>query len=391
MPLFLTDEQKALKETVRKFTEEEIIPVRQELDEKEEYPAEIINKLVKDLLLACPFIPEEYDGAGLGVFESALIVEELARGCLGVCTAYAVSGLGLYPILIAGTNEQKLKYASAVARGEKIAAFGLTESSAGSDIGNLKTTAVKKSDIYVLNGVKQWITSASKADIYSVFAVTDRERGPRGISCFIVEKDTPGFTFGAKEKKLGIRCSETRELIFEDCEIPAENLLGREGHGFRYALETLNHSRAAVAASAVGVAQAALEIAVNYASERIQYDNPISSLQVIQHKLADMSILVESGRHLAYTAARMIDMKHPSHSRYSTMAKAYCGENAFTVANTALQIMGGYGYMRDFPIEKILRDAKILSIYEGTTEVQKNAVFKDLMKEMKNRKKLKKC
>jgi alkylation response protein AidB-like acyl-CoA dehydrogenase len=386
MPLFLTEEQKALKDTVRKFTNEEIIPVRAELDEKEEYPENIINKLVRDLLLACPFIPEEYGGAGLGVFEAALIAEELARGCLGVSTSYSVSGLGIFPILLGSSHEQKMKYLPVVAKGAKSAAFALTESSAGSDIANMKTTAVKKHGKYILNGVKQWITSASRADIYSVFAITDKNKGIRGISCFIVEKNTRGLSFGAKEKKLGIRCSETRDVIFEDCEIPAENLIGKEGHGFKYAIGTFDHSRAAVAAGAVGLAQGAFETALKYAVERIQFDNPISSQQAIQHKLADMAATIEAGRHLAYTAARMIDMKHPSYQKYSSMAKAFCGENAFSIANSAMQILGGYGYMRDYPVEKMLRDAKILSIFEGTTEIQKNAIARELIKEVKSKK-----
>ncbi|MBN2401707.1 MAG: acyl-CoA dehydrogenase family protein [Spirochaetes bacterium] len=386
MPLFLTDEQKSLKDTIRKFTEDEIIPIRAELDEKEEYPEEIVNKLVKGLLLACPFIPEEYNGAGLGVFEAALIAEELSRGCLGVSTAYSVSGLGIFPILLAGSHSQKQKYLSAVARGEKLAAFALTESSAGSDITNLKTTAVKKEGKYVINGVKQWITSASRADIYTVFAVTDKNKGIRGISCFIVEKGTDGLSFGAKEKKLGIRCSETREVIFDNCEIPADNLIGKEGHGFKYAIETFDHSRAVVAAAAVGLSQGAFETALKYAVGRNQFNNPISSQQSIQHKLADMAAIIEAGRHLTYTAARMVDMKHPAYPKYSSMAKAFCGENAFLIANSALQIMAGYGYMRDFPVEKMLRDAKILSIYEGTTEIQKNAVARELIKEVKGKK-----
>lgn len=386
MPLFLTDEQKTLKETVRRFTKEEIIPVRAELDEKEEYPEKIINKLVKELLLACPFIPEEYGGAGLGILEAALIAEELSRGCLGVTTAYSVSGLGIYPVMLAGSEEQKQKYLRSIASGEKTAAFALTEASAGSDVTNIKTTADKKGDKYILNGVKQWITSASRADIYTVFALTDKSKGMRGISCFVVEKGIDGLSFGAKEKKLGIRCSETREVIFENCEVPKENLIGKEGHGFRYVIETFNHSRAVVAAGAVGLAQGAYEIAMKYSTERIQFDNPISSQQIVQHKLVDMATAVETGRHLAYTAARMIDMKHPAHAKYSAMAKAYCGENAFRVADAALQILGGYGYMRDFPVEKMMRDARILSIYEGTTEIQKNAVFRDLLKEVKSRK-----
>jgi alkylation response protein AidB-like acyl-CoA dehydrogenase len=383
MPLFLTDEQKALKETVRRFTEEEIIPVRAELDEKEEYPENIINKLLKELMLSCPFIPVEYGGAGLGVLDAALITEEISRGCLGIATAYGVSGLGIYPVLVGGTGEQKKRYLPLIASGEKQAAFGLTESFAGSDISSIRTTAQKKNGSYILNGVKQWITSASRADIYTIFAYTDKNKGLRGISCFLIEKGTPGMSFGPKEKKLGIRCSETREIILDNCEIPAENLLGREGHGFKYAMETLHHSRAGVAASAVGLSQGALDAAVKYAGERVQYGNPIISLQAVQHMLADMAIRLEAGRNLAYTAARMIDSNHQSHVKYSSMAKAFCGENAIWIANKALQIMGGYGYMRDYPVEKMLRDARILSIYEGTTEVQKNAICRDLIKESK--------
>jgi acyl-CoA dehydrogenase len=386
MPLFLTEEQKALQETVRKFTEREIIPVRAELDEKEEYPEEIIRMLVSDLGMSCPFIPDEYGGAGLGVFETALIAEELSRGCLGVSTAFTVTGLGIYPILIGGSDEMKRTFLPDVAQGRKTAAFALTEASAGSDITAIRTTAVKKSDRYILNGVKQWITGASRADIYSVFALTDKNRGIRGMSCIIVEKGAKGLSFGAKERKLGIRCSETKEVVLEDCEVPAENLVGKEGHGFRYAMETLHHSRAVVAASAVGLAQGAFEFALNYSTEREQFGSPISSLQSIQHMLAEMSTKVESGRLLAYTAARMVDAKNPSHTKFSAMAKYFCGENAFWIANTAIQIMGGYGYMKDYPLEKMLRDARILSLYEGTSQIQMNAIAHDLIRQAKSKK-----
>jgi len=383
MPLFLTDEQKALKETVRRFTEKEIIPVRAKLDENEEYPKEILKKIVSDLGMGCPFIPCEYEGPGLGVFETALIAEELSRGCLGVSTTYTVSGLGVYPILVGGSEELKRKIIPDLARGTKNASFAITEASAGSDISAIKTTAFNKGNTYILNGVKQWVTGASHADIYTIFATTNKAKGIRGLSCFVVEKNTPGLSLGNKEKKFGIRCSDTRELILEECEVPAENLIGREGHAFRYAMKTFNSSRAVVAASAVGIAQGALEIALKYSNERIQFGNPISSLQSIQHLLADMTTKIEAGKHLAYTASRMIDQKHPSSFKFSSIAKYFCGENAFEVVNSALQIMGGYGYMRDFPIEKMLRDARILSIYEGTTQIQKNAIFHELLKEIK--------
>ncbi len=386
MPLFLTEEQKALQETVRKFTEREIIPVRAELDEKEEYPEDIIKMLISDLGMSCPFIPDEHGGAGLGVFETALIAEELSRGCLGVSTAFTVTGLGIYPILIGGSDAMKGLFLPDVARGRKTAAFALTEASAGSDITAIRTTAVKKGDRYILNGVKQWITGASRADIYSVFALTDKSRGIRGMSCIIVENGAKGLSFGAKERKLGIRCSETREVVLEDCEVPAENLVGKEGHGFRYAMETLHHSRAVVAASAVGLAQGAFEFALNYSTEREQFGSPISSLQSIQHMLAEMSTRVEAGRLLAYTAARMVDAKKPSHTKFSAMAKYFCGENAFWIANTAIQIMGGYGYMKDYPLEKMLRDARILSLYEGTSQIQMNAIAHDLIRQAKSKK-----
>lgn len=383
MPLFLTDEQKALKETVKKFTDEQIIPVRAEIDNNEEYPEDILKMLICDMQLACPFIPTEYGGAGLGLFEASLIAEELARGCLGISTVFSVSGLGIYPVMLAGSHQQKQKYLTPVASGAKTASFALTEASAGSDVINLKTTAVKTRGGYVLNGVKQWITGASRSDIYSVFAYTDHSKGPRGLSCFVVEKGTEGLSFGAKEKKMGLRCSETREVILNNCIIPEENLIGREGHGFRYIMETLHHSRAVVAASAVGLSQGAYELAVKYTAERIQFNNPLNTLQSIQHILVDMATKIEAGRLLAYSAARMIDQRLPSHSKYSAMAKSFCGENAFWIAAEALQLMGGYGYMRDFPVEKMLRDARVLTIYEGTTQIQKNAIAKDIIRESK--------
>ncbi|MDY6969479.1 MAG: acyl-CoA dehydrogenase family protein [Spirochaetota bacterium] len=386
MPLFLTDEQRSIKETIKRFTEKEIFPVRAKLDENEEYPESILKKLSLELGMGCPCIPQEYDGAGLGILESALIAEEISRGCLGVSTAYSVTGLGIYPILKHGSEELKKRFLPDVAKGRKTAAFALTESCAGSDIKSIQTTAVKKGDYYILNGVKQWITGASRSDIYVIFAITDRSRGIRGISCFVVEKDTNGLSFSANEKKLGIKCTETREVILDECKIPIQNVVGKLGHAFMYAMETFDHSRAVVAASAIGLSQGALEIALQYSTERVQFDNPISSLQAIQHLLADMSIKVESGRHLAYTAARMVDMNCPELSKYAAMAKCYCGENAFWIVNSAIQILGGYGYMKDYPLEKMLRDARILSIYEGTTEIQKNVIAHELIKERKRKK-----
>jgi len=382
---FLTEEQKMLKELARKIAEEKIIPVRAELDEKEEFPWEIM-KVCAEAGLFGVAIPEEYGGVGGGVLENCLVVEELSRACIGVSVSYAASGLGAYPILLYGTEEQKRKYLPEIASGRKLAAFGATEPNAGSDVAAMQTTAVKDGNGYVLNGTKQWITNGGEAEIYSVFAVTDKTKGPRGISGFIVEKGTPGFSFGKKEKKLGIRASATRELIFEDCWVPEENLIGgREGIGLIIILRTFDMTRPGIGAQAVGLAQGAFEVALKYARERVQFGQKIISFQAVQHMLADMATQIEAARALVYSVARYIDSHPRTFSKEAAMAKLFPSDVAMKVALDAVQILGGYGYMRDFPVEKMMRDAKILQIYEGTNQIQRNNIALELIKELASR------
>jgi butyryl-CoA dehydrogenase len=380
MDYFLTEEQRMIKEIARKIAEERIKPLRAELDEKEEFPRELLRVIAQsDLFGVC--IPQEYGGFGGGGFENCLAVEELSRGCLGVSTSFAASGLGAYPILLYGSEEQKKKYLPEIASGRKLAAFGLTESTAGSDAGGIMTTAVLRGDEYLLNGTKQWITNAGEADIYSVIAMTDRTKGPRGASAFIVEKGDPGFGFGKKESKMGIRASATGELIFNQCRIPKERLIAREGMGFIVAMKTFDQSRPGVGAQAVGLAQSALEEAVQFARSRIQFGKPIITFQAIQHLLADMATQTEAARALVYAAARFIDSGAKDVSKISAMAKVFASDVAMKVTTDAVQVFGGTGYMRDYPVEKMMRDAKILQIYEGTNQVQRNIIGQELNKE----------
>jgi butyryl-CoA dehydrogenase len=298
-----------------------------------------------------------------------------------VATSFAASGLGAYPILLYGSEEQKAAYLPDIAAGRRLAAFAVTESGAGSDVTAIKTTAVKDGDHYVLNGTKQWITNGGEADIYSVLAVTDKTKGPRGASFFIVEKGDPGFSFGKKEKKLGIRASATRELVFQDCRIPKERLIAKEGMGFIIAMKTFDKSRPGIGALGVGLAQGALDIAVEYARKRIQFGKPIISFQAVQHKLADMATKTEAARALIYCAARHMDTNPPDASKVAAMCKVFASDVAMEVTTEAVQILGGYGYMRDYPVEKMFRDAKILQIYEGTNEIQRNIIGQELNKE----------
>jgi len=382
---FLTEEQRMLKELARKIAEEKIIPVRAELDEKEEFPWEIL-KVCAEAGLFGVAIPEEYGGSGGGVFENCLVVEELSRACIGVSVSYAASGLGAYPILLFGTEEQKRRYLPQIASGERLAAFAATEAGAGSDVAAMQTQAVRDGKGYRLNGTKQWITNGGEAHIYVVFAVTDKRRGPRGISGFIVEKDTPGFSFGKKEKKMGIRASATRELIFEDCWIPEENLLGgREGIGLIAILRTFDMTRPGIGAQAVGLAQGAFEVALQYARQRVQFGQKIISFQAVQHMLADMATQIEAARALVYSVARYIDSRPRDFSKEAAMAKLFPSDIAMKVTEDAVQILGGYGYMRDFPVEKMMRDAKILQIYEGTSQIQRNNIALELIKESARR------
>jgi butyryl-CoA dehydrogenase len=375
-----TDEQKEIVELTRKIAKDKILPVRAELDETETFPWDIMHVLAEAGLFGI-YIPEQYGGLGFGNYENCLAVEELSRYCIGISVSFAASGLGCYPILLYGSEEQKKKYLPLIASGKKLAAFGITESSAGSDAASIRMTAVKEGNEFVLNGVKQWITNGGEAEIYSVIAITNKSKGPRGASAFIVEKDTPGFTFGKKEKKLGIRASATRELVFEDCRIPAENLIAKEGMGFIVAMKTFDQTRPGIAAQGVGLAQGALDAAVEYARERETFGKPIISHQAVQHMLADMATQIEAARALMYLSARTADARSKDLPKVSAMSKLFSTDVAMKVTTDVVQIFGGYGYMRDYPVEKMMRDAKILQIYEGTNQIQRNVIGQYLIKE----------
>ena len=370
-----------IRAMVREFAEARVKPVRAELDETGHFPAELLRELGKMDLMGL-YIPAEYGGTWEGdSLPNIVAVEELSRICIGVSVSFAANGLGADPILLGASDAQKKKYLPPLASGEKWAAYGLTEPNAGSDAGSIRTTAVKKGDKYILNGTKQWITNGGEADIYTIFAVTDKARGARGVSCFIVEKGTPGFTFGKKENKLGIRCSATRELIFEDCEVPAENLIGREGTGFIWAMKTFDVSRPGIAAQGVGLAQGALDEAVLYAKVREQFGKPIIANQGLSWMLADMATKVETARALTYATVRSIDSGAKDISKFSAMCKVYASDIAMQVTTDAVQVFGGYGYMKEYPVEKMMRDAKILQIYEGTNQIQRDIIGLSLNKE----------
>ncbi|WP_333652507.1 acyl-CoA dehydrogenase family protein [Dissulfurispira sp.] len=385
MDYFLTEEQQMIRDLARQIAEEKVVPVRAELDEKNEYPWEIIKTLAQSDMIGL-FIPEEYGGLGKGCLELCLVVEELSRACVGVSTTYAANALGTYPILLFGTDEQKKKYLPDIAAGKRLVAFGLTEANAGSDVGGIQTTAKLEGNEYVLNGTKQWITNGGEAEIYTIIAITDKSKGPRGASAFVVEKGTPGFTFGKKENKMGIRASSTRELIFDNCRIPKENILGREGMGFIVAMKTLDSSRIGVGAQGLGVAQGAFEEAVKFARQRHQFGHPIISFQAVQHMLADMAIEIEAARSLIYSVARYVDSGAKDISKPSAMAKTFGTDVGMKVTTNAVQVMGGSGYMKEYPVEKMMRDAKILQIYEGTNQIQRNIIGQEIIKEAARKK-----
>jgi alkylation response protein AidB-like acyl-CoA dehydrogenase len=380
MDYFLTDMQREIQALARRIAREKITPVRAELDEKEEFPTDVLGVLAEAGLFGV-YIPEDLGGLGGGVLELCLVIEELSRACSGVAVSYAASALGCYPILLFGTEEQKRRFVPDIASGRRLAAFALTEPSAGSDAGGIQTTARREGTDYVLNGTKQWITNGGEAEIYTVIAMTDKSKGARGASAFIVEKGLPGFSFGKKEKKLGIRASVTRELIFEDCRIPGENLLGKEGMGFLAAMKTVDKSRPGIGAQAVGIAQGALDEALSYARQRVQFGQTIISFQAIQHMLADMATQIEAARALVYSVARYVDSNAKQISKEASMAKLFASDVAMKVCIDAVQILGGYGYMRDYPVEKMMRDAKITQIYEGTNQIQRNVIALQLIKE----------
>ncbi len=376
----LTEEQKNLARMAREFAERYIKPVREELDRESRYPREIIRRMGEQGFFEL-FVPPEYGGQGLSVLNACLVVEHLSIVDGGTAISYGVTGLGAIPLILFGTEEQKQRYLPPLARGEYQAAFALTEPWAGSDASNIKTTAIKKGDRYILNGQKKFITNAGEAHFYVVIASTQPERGVRGLSAFIVEKDFPGLRVGRAEDKMGIRASVQREIFFDDVEVPEENLLGREGQGFKVAMMTLDRSRPIVGAQAVGIAQGAFEEAVKYAKQREQFGNPIISFQAIQFMLADMAIQIEAARALVYTVARFIDSGAKNFSKYAAMAKTFASDVAMRVTTDAVQVFGGYGYMREFPVEKYMRDAKITQIYEGTNQIQRLVIARALMRE----------
>ncbi|MFA6378528.1 MAG: acyl-CoA dehydrogenase family protein [Candidatus Omnitrophota bacterium] len=381
MDYLLTEEQVMLRDLCRQITDEKIMPIAAELDRTEEFPWGVV-KVMADSDIFGTFIEEKYGGMGGGLLELCIATEEFSRGCAGIALAFSATALGTDPIILFGNEEQKEKYLPSIASGKKLAAFAITEPAAGSDASAMQTTAKKDGDHYILNGTKHFITNGGEAEIYTVVAMTSKDRGARGASVFIVDKGTPGFTFGKKEDKLGIRGSATRELIFTDCRIPKENMLGKEGQGFLIAMKTFDMSRPGIGAQALGIAQGAFEAAVKYAKERKQFGKSISSFQGIQFMLADMATQIEAARALIYASARQIDAGRTKNiSKDSSMAKLFASDMAMKVTTDAVQIFGGYGYMKEYPVEKYMRDAKITQIYEGTNQIQRNIIALNLVKE----------
>jgi len=385
MNYFLTEEQEMIKDLARQIAEEKFKPVRAKMDEKDEFPWEVV-KVLRESDMFGIYLPEEYGGLGGGVMELCLAVEEMSRVCGGMALSLAATALASFPILLFGSNEQKQKYLPDLASGKHLAAFALTEPDAGSDAGATKTTARLEGDHYILNGTKCFITNGSVADIITVIAMTDKSRGSRGASAFIVEKGMDGFSVGKEEDKMGIRASSTSELIFEDCKVPKENLISREGMGFIVAMKTLDQSRPGVASQALGIAQGALDAAVDYARQRKQFDRPIITFQGLQWMLADMATRVEAARALVYSAARTVDAGEKRIAKDSAICKLFASDVAMSVTTDAVQILGGYGYMKEYPVEKMMRDAKITQIYEGTNQIQRDVIGTQLIRESASRK-----
>ncbi len=376
----VSEDERALIEAIAEIARERVAPRAAEIDHTGEFPWDMKELLAQQDILAMPF-PSEYGGIGASELAVVMAIEELSRHCATTGLLLAVQQLGSLPIILAGNEQQKRKYLPRLASGEWLAAFGLTEAGSGSDAAAMRTTAVRKGNKYILNGSKRFITNGGLAQVTSVFALTDPEKGTRGISAFIVEKDFPGFSVGRIEDKMGIKGSQTAELIFTDCEVPVENLLGREGEGFKIAMMTLDRTRPGIGAQALGIAQGALDLAVSYAKQRIQFGRPIAENQGIQFMLADMATKVEASRLLVYNVAEMIDRGEQHFSMYSSMAKMFASDKAMEVTNDAIQILGGYGYMKEYPAERMMRDAKITQIYEGTNQIQRLVIARELLRE----------
>jgi len=385
MNYFLSEEEIRIRDLAREVAREHILPIAAKYDESEEFPWEIM-KILADKDLFRIYIDKEYGGLGMGIMGLVLVTEELSRACGGIALGLAGTALGVMPLIYAGNEEQKKKYLPDLAAGKILGAFGLTEPEAGSDAGNIKSTAVRDGDDYVLNGTKIFITNGGQAKFYTIIASTDPKRGSRGASAFIVEDGTPGFSYGKKYEKLGIRGSVTCELVFEDCRVPKENLLGREGMGFLAAVKTFDQARPGVAAQAIGIAQGALDYAVDFSRHHRRGGQTICSSQAVQAKLAEMDTKIEAARALTYAATRMIDSGAKNNAKYSAMTKLFSSDVAVQVAMNCVSICGSHGLVKGSPAEKFLRDAKITEIYEGTSEIQRGVIARHLIKEAASKK-----
>jgi len=375
---YLTDEQRAVRDLVREIAREKIAPVAAYYDETESYPEEVMKLLAEQGLMGI-WVPEAYGGTDAGAMGVSLVAEEIAWACAATATNWGATPLGGYPILLAGTEEQKRRYLPRLATGELLAAYSLSEPGAGSDAASLQTMAVRKGDRYILNGTKLWCSNGSNAGVITLFATVDRSKGAKGITAFLVEPTFPGFAVGKKEKKMGIRASPTVALHLQDCEVPLENRLGAEGEGFKIAMRTLDFTRPMTGATAVGVAQAALDAAIGYAKERRQFNQPIAAFQGIQFMLADMAMRVHGARLMVHHVASLVDRRAPATILEASMAKCFAADAAMSVATDAVQIFGGVGYTREFPVERFMRDAKIMQIYEGTNQIQRMIIAEQLL------------
>jgi alkylation response protein AidB-like acyl-CoA dehydrogenase len=378
-PLFaLSEEHRAIREAVRDLCEAKVAPYAAEVDEDGRYPEEAA-KALQQADFHAPHVPEEYGGAGADALATVLVIEEVARVCMASSLIPAVNKLGSLPLLISGSEELKKRYLTKLAAGEGGFSYCLSEPEAGSDAVAMRTRAVRDGDEWVLDGVKRWITNAGVSEFYTVMAVTDPEQHSRGISAFVVEKSDEGVTFGAKEKKLGIRGSPTREVYLDHVRIPADRMIGAEGTGFETAMKTLDHTRITIAAQAVGVAQGALDFALGYAREREQFGHPIAEFQGLQFLLADMGMKVEAARQLTYASAGRSERGEADLTFFGAAAKCFASDVAMEVTTNAVQVLGGYGYTRDYPVERMMRDAKITQIYEGTNQVQRIVMARQLL------------
>jgi alkylation response protein AidB-like acyl-CoA dehydrogenase len=380
----LSEEHRALREAARAVAEDKIAPRAAEVDRTAEFPWDVHDALVKADLQAV-HIPEAYGGAGADAIATAIVIEEVARACAASSLIPAVNKLGTVPLLLAGSEDLKRRYLPPLARGEAMFSYALSEPEAGSDAAAMKARAVHDGDSYVLNGTKRWITNAGVSRFYTVMAVTDDSAGAAGISAFVVDKDDPGFTFGAPEHKLGIKGSPTRELYFDNCVIPADRLIGAEGTGFRTALATLDHTRITIAAQALGIAQGALDYALSYVKERRQFGRPVADFQGVQFMLADMAMKLEAARQLTYAAAAkseraMAGQPDADLTFFSSACKCLASDAAMEITTDAVQLLGGYGYVNDYPVERMMRDAKITQIYEGTNQIQRVVMARQLLR-----------